>query len=539
MMSTADSGPPLPGLRGVCTVAAADTVHTLRQACVNMIRDQGPVLGGLVVLQCVVYSSFFTTLIFTNHTFPNSGVLAYPSYRTFGEGRWMADLIIWLQGGSGVQPFQMFLAVVLQGLNGLLFARFVGIERRLDTALIAAFICLYPAFLDNYSFGTDHVTFAIADTLAIGAILYCRYRAPSVTVGLATAAAFTLSLACYQPKLALIGLLCLCCLALQVANGNGSRPFRLREGLLAAAYVTLIGAGGCVLYFLTVKLTVTFDIGNKAYVNSAGEMLEQIVGSYAGFVRYFTSEADYMPRGLWFLPGLCILLGSTALLVRAGRRHRHAVLAVALCLALIPVVLRASLIINHTSGSTEGRITYAYGYALAFFVACALRGPKLRRVTVGLLAVFVYFFIVVASQESNAAALKTMYDVNMINRIAARVESVADLYGPGHALVVFGHYPEFARPKYVRYRNGYPDRVHVQTFAFEVYRQPAILNFFLGRDVFWHPTPEQLEKAIAAVQTRAPWPSSEAVFELDGMVVVLMEKYRPGIARTWTIGQSH
>ncbi len=234
----------------------------------------------------------------------------------------------------------------------------------------------------------------------------------------------------------------------------------------------------------------------------------------------------------------CILLGSTAFLVRAGRRHLHAELAVALFLALIPVVLRASYIINHNSWSSAGRITYAYGYALAFFAAGALQGPKLRRATVGLLSVFVYFFIVVASQESNAAALKTMYDVNMINRITARVESVAaDLYGAKHALVVFGRYPEFAHPKYVRYRNGYPGRVHVQSFAFEVYRQPDILNYFLGRDVFRHPTPEQLEKAIASVQTRAPWPSNEAVFEVDGMVVVLMEKYRPDIARTWTTGQ--
>src|SRR5439155_26044881 len=87
--------------------------------------------------------------------------LSLPFYKTQGEGRWVADLIIWLQGGSGVQPFQMAIAVALQSLNGILFARFVGLEKRLEVFLAAAFLCLYPAFLDYYSFAMDHITLVI------------------------------------------------------------------------------------------------------------------------------------------------------------------------------------------------------------------------------------------------------------------------------------------------------------------------------------------------------------------------------------------
>jgi len=79
-----------------------------------------------LLLQFITYSYFFTSLIFTNHTFPNSWLYPYPSFKTQGEGRWLADIIIWLQGGSGVQPFQMFIATTLQSINGIFFCIVFG-----------------------------------------------------------------------------------------------------------------------------------------------------------------------------------------------------------------------------------------------------------------------------------------------------------------------------------------------------------------------------------------------------------------------------
>ena len=146
----------------------------------RLYADYGAIFVGLLVLQFITYGYFFTTLIFTNHTFPNSWVFLYPSYKTLGEGRWFADIIFWLQGGSGVQPFQMSVAVALQSLNGLLFARFLGLEKRLDVSLAAAFLCLYPAFLDYYSFAMDHISFVIGDTFALIGIL-CWKNAPHST----------------------------------------------------------------------------------------------------------------------------------------------------------------------------------------------------------------------------------------------------------------------------------------------------------------------------------------------------------------------
>ena len=59
-------------------------------------------LGTLFIVQLVAYSYLFTTLFISNHTFPNVWRYTYPSFKTLGEGRWMADLLIAAQGGSQV-----------------------------------------------------------------------------------------------------------------------------------------------------------------------------------------------------------------------------------------------------------------------------------------------------------------------------------------------------------------------------------------------------------------------------------------------------
>ena len=90
-------------------------------------RHQG-VLAALLLLQVVAYGYLFTVPIFTDHTFPNSWLYPYPSFKTDGEGRWLADLVILLQGGSGVPSVQMAGAALLQAINGILFASLLGLR---------------------------------------------------------------------------------------------------------------------------------------------------------------------------------------------------------------------------------------------------------------------------------------------------------------------------------------------------------------------------------------------------------------------------
>src|SRR6266542_448753 len=506
----------------------------LRGVSSRLYADYGARFVGLLLLQFITYGYFFTTLIFTNHTFPDSWVFPYPSYKTHAEGRWFADIIFWLQGGSGVQPFQMSVAVALQSLNGLLFARFLGLEKRLEVFLAAAFLCLYPAFLDYYSFAIEHIDFVIGDTFALIGILYWKNGPHSATTAAVSGLFFMLTLAGHQPKIALIGLLCICYLAISIAGSNDDRLFSWKHTMLETGYVASIFIGTCLAYFLSVKLAITDWGGERAYINSLQEILGSTFGSYLEVLRYFTVGADYLPRFLRFLPALGIALGCVALLQRAYRRRVTAVIVIAVVLLIIPIVLRGSYIINKHSWENWGRMVSANGYALLFFLSLALQVNWMRKLIVGILVAFVYFFIVVGTQESNAAAIKTIYDLNFINRIVSRIESVAeDLPQKKYALVVAGHYPAFPRSRYVKSSNR-SNQPHVLTFAFEGYRQPEILNYFFGRNVLTRPTPEQLEAALASVQGRRPWPAKESVYVLDNVIVVVLEEYRANMSRTWS-----
>ena len=55
-------------------------------------------LAGLMILQILAYSYFFTTVVFTDHTIPNTWLYDYATFKTRLEGRWLVDLIIAADG---------------------------------------------------------------------------------------------------------------------------------------------------------------------------------------------------------------------------------------------------------------------------------------------------------------------------------------------------------------------------------------------------------------------------------------------------------
>ena len=506
-------------------------------------RLYGPVLAALVALQVVVYSYFFTTPIFTDHTFPNTWVQPYPSHRTREEGRWFQDLIICSQGGAGVQSFQMFLAAALQGINGILFAKLLRLENRWAVFGVAAAICLYPAILDMYCFASDHLTFVFGDTLALVGMLWLAKTRPAPHNALVAVVCFTLSLAAYGPKIALIALLCLCHVAMFLTrddDGNARESAAARGEFTATlariTYVAVAFAAACVCFYVSTKLTVADNAGMRVQLNTGPQMGSAVVEAYRKFLLYCTGDADYLPVPLRMLPAVAAALGCVALLLNAWRRGAAAVAILALLLPLIPLVLRASFIINANSFEGNGRISYVNGYALVFFLAAALHRPALQWCAGGMLLVLLYVSAVVGTQETNAAAMRTIYETNMINRLAARIEQEAgDLSTKTHALVVIGRLPELPYQRYVRYRN-LQTQPHARFTAFPPFRQVAFLNFLLGQDVLKMPTKTQVERATASTEGRKPWPSPESVYVDGDVVVVLLQPYKPGVARTLSSG---
>jgi hypothetical protein len=504
-------------------------------------RREWPAVLLLLGLQLVAFSYLYFLPILTNHTFTSVWLYPYPSFKTLYEGRFLADAIIWAQGGSGVQAFQMFLATLVQGCNGLLLADLLEVRGRGRRLLLAALLCLYPAFLDYYSFSVDHLTFVLGDTLPLlGATAWVRARRPAVRVACA-AACFAASLAVYQPKLGLIALLAGGALILRV-----TRPPDEHESPSAADFARETGsallavAGGVALYWLAMRATIVASDPFRTHVNSPAEAWHEARLSYGAVASHFSTGIDGLSRFGHRVVLALLAVGAAGVLWDAWQRSPRLVPAVAAVIALLPVAARATFLVNDQAWRGAGRISFTFGYALLLFVARALRmrwAGVLAATAVGWL---LWCFAVHGSQVANYAAFKTQRDLWWIGRIAERVEAVrGGTSGAAVPLVVAGHYPELPPERFVRHLPPMgPHRVwptvHLMTPTFEIYRQHDILNALLGGEAFRLPTEVELVRAKVSMAGRKAWPAEESVYVQDGTVVVLLEVPTGDTPMTWT-----
>jgi len=156
-----------------------------------------------------------------------------------------------------------------------------------------------------------------------------------------------------------------------------------------------------------------------------------------------------------------------------------------------------------------------------------------RALSAAVAITLLYFFLILATQESNFAVYKTTYELSMIQRIAARAETVVDPNMPpaSIALVVVGKYPEMKREPYVRHPGG-RSLVNSHNESFSPNRHATHLNFFHGKTNFRKPTEDEVSRAIESTKDKAPWPSSESVYRFEDTTVVFLERHRPGIPVT-------
>lgn len=514
-------------------MSAASMIPILRRVradAVAFVHESRGLVVALVVIQAIVFGPFFTWLVITNHTFPNTLITPYPSYRTQFEGRWLADLVIWLQGGSGVQPLLMVAAATVQATSGLLFARLVGLRERTPTLLVATVLCVYPAFLDYYSFASDHLVLTLGDLFVVlGALAWSRLDAPVGFRVVFAALAFVCALALYPPKLGLIGVIVIAAILVAVyertdgAPPRSSRAFVVDAGLLALT-VTL----ACGLYFASTRFTMRATDGLRGRINTLGEMASIALGSYRRVVAGYGEIVDWLPSLFRILPVVVCALG-IVLVVRRTGSARVAAIGIAAAL-LLPPALRAAYIVNHETWENCARIATPYAYVLVLFLALMLRDRIAARLAYPIAFALLYAAVIVGAQESNAAAARSGYELALLNRVAARIEALPLVAGRQYRLLVFGHLPPFSREQAVRYPNT-ANRANALRTAFEDYRQPELLGFVLGRELR-RPRLFEMTRAMVTERGRAPWPSADSVFLKDDLIVVLLERVGPGVVHT-------
>jgi hypothetical protein len=321
-------------------------------------------------------------------------------------------------------------------------------------------------------------------------------------------------------------------LVLPTDHDNDQRTYTLPFRRMATAVASL--GLGMVLYDISAKLAIQVDVF-RTQINTRSEVTAQILGSFPAFVKYFTVGSDYLPPLFRWLPLTVILLGVSSLIIASWRKGVSSFFAVIFMLGFIPITLRAAYIINSNTWANVGRIVYPYGFALLFFLLAVVRIKKFKVLYYSAIVLLIYFSMVIVTQETNRAYFKTIFDINKINRIAARIENVVpNLYAKQWPLVVIGD----LSMNYKKYRSFPNSGNHpgLDNETFIDYRQTEFLNFFFGRDVLVRPTPDEVDTAIRSSEGRRPWPAPESVYNSDNIVVVMLEKYRRGASITWPNG---
>ena len=495
------------------------------------IRQRKKTLVSLFALQVICYAYFFTVPLLSNHTFPNVWLYNYPSFKTSSEGRWFADLVILFQGSSGVQSFQFVCAVMLQAVNGLLFADLLRIRETRARFFLAGVLCLYPSFLDYYCFACDHITFVLGDTLCLIAALFWMRSVNKVSRIAVPALLYVLSMAAYGPKIALVLFLSIGALILRLQQIRDTSNLRILLGELISNIITVFLA--VLALWITLKITVTFDGGPRSHINSVQEIISGIKMAYNSAIAYYSNGVGGFPAKIEWLPAGVIFLGCIYLVLNATKKGFACLGLTLVMLLLIPLILQSPWIINNLSPANVARIGAVFGYAIVFFIAIVMRLVRPGWIGESLAAIFLYFFILLATQQNNAACFKSIYEGNIINRIVERCDTVFQPWGGMDVpVVIIGEYPPFEVGKYVKYPPQH--WIHeISTPTFAPYRQVEILNFFEGKQIFRKPTSEEVKTALESAVGRIPWPSPNSVFMARGIMIVLLQPSVPGVKTTW------
>jgi hypothetical protein len=274
----------------------------------------------------------------------------------------------------------------------------------------------------------------------------------------------------------------------------------------------------------------------KTQINDLHEMLRALLRAYPETLANFTTRVDYVPRVAKLVPFSGIALGIFALMKRAWNVHKRFAVYALVLVALFPGALQLSFIINQFTWQNAGRSLSPHAYALLFFLASAWSLPKLRYLPTVLVGLLVYSFGILGSQAANSAALKNIFDIEKVNRIVARVESVApDLYRQQLPIVIIGELDLEPEGRLRKFPNRLYGANVITNEAFVYYRQPELLNFFLGHTAVVRPNKMQVNAALASLPGRRPWPAPEAVYVQDGVIVVLLQSYNPNTPITGSV----
>lgn len=477
------------------------------------LRDNVGTIAIVVVTSALVYNALATGTILTDHTWPNTLAYKYPSFKTYGEARWLADLLIQIFG-SGAQVMQAWLGFAIQALNGVLFADLIGVNGRWKRLLIVLLVCLHPVLLDFYSFIADNVSFTLGQTLAIGAALALS-RVRQVWLAIVVASLLTmLSLAAYPPLISVVLTVHLAMLLSRAGYAeSGARLWR--EAIRSGAAVV----SGTLLYLVTARLALRTDGDKRTTINTLSGIIREATDAYVTVFKSTVGQITNLPAlATWAFTAM-LVIGFVALLVQSFRKSLFRGVLAAILIAAMPLAIMASYVINSESFDNTGRLVGGYPYAFAVFALPLLTFQLTRWLGGAVVGLATYGFAFIAVQENSYIAAKNNYETQTLNRLIDRIELMLPNDEPA-PIVVIGRFTLDQLDKIVQFPKR-PLRPHTTLPSFATFRHASLTNYLAGRELVTEPTQLQVDRAIVDAQSHRLWPYEGSVYMLDEIVVVV------------------
>lgn len=495
-------------------------------------------------INLLAYGYLFFDYIYTNHTFPNIYQQNWPSYRTF-EGRWMADIIYMMFGGSGIPFLNLTLAVVFQIFNGILFAKVINKVDNISVLISAIIISLHPFILDYYGFGGDHLIFVLGDTFALLAVYINKYKLKGIVLSVIL---IILSLSCYQPKISLISTLFVIYILNNLAswNGKGDTILSLTREIGLSCLTILLGA---FLYFIIYKIQVLFfyvpnseHFLKRNYINNWNEILVATKLILANITqRLFFEDSFVFPYSRQFL-GVIVLLSVTLIMfhickISENIKLRYPAIAYTIfSIISLPIAAYASFIISKNSYWDSGRFFVVFPYITAFFLLIIYSYAKSTKSQLILLIVaclYAYNFVITNAKSTHFAYIRTIHEFQFVNRIVTRIENlISDKNTNKYQLVIFGDIPEV--PQLIaKHKKSISSNIEKKGVIF--YRQVEYLNYILGKNILHYPTKKSVYSARNYAEKHDVWPSKESVALVNNVIIVILQKPSKSTDVTMTV----
>ena len=419
-------------------------------------------------------------------------------------------------------PFlQMAEGILMMSAYGVLVARFWGLRRAGDIALVAIIVSVFPYMAQIYQFNTAMASYPAAHLLAASAVVVSsRATLPGIAVGsLLYVAAFSI----YQSVAANAATIFLFWLLGRCLAGPDSDSFSSKKTLTATAAVAGSALAGGIIYLAAVAtMHVEFDAYQSAEdafqlrggLNPGAALLE----TWKGTRSFLLWPEGYFPNYLKVLQ-LALLAGAGAVCIAVPKRLSAK--AIAIALLMLGIFAPRILQFLHPEGHFTTRTLTAYAVLVAgtMMVICLAARVLVRNLAMMIALLLIGGYIVQCNWISTVSYLNTTAHFMMLNQVLARLRALPNADWNGKTIAVAGSY---------QMANDYPFKQNEAVASrFLDAQHMNMLGRLMRDEARFVAVDETMPKMIEYVASHSLWPAPGSVGIVDGMGIVVFSKVRP------------